>query len=247
MAEEGVVVVGVPVGSAAFREAFVVGRLGAFGAVLGDLLRVLDPQRAAVLLARCVSQRPSFLSRTVDPFLVHGRWEGWDSRMEATFGDLLGHGVGFLLAGDVAHRAARRQLFLPTRLGGFGVRSTARYAVLSFAASWVQCAPVLAAQFPVVAAAFAAGDLSQVCPCLGRAREGLAALVELPSWEEAPRALPQRWFTRAARRAEAQELELVRAEWREWGERGEVPGEPAPTRAGWVEGAGGAAAVDAAG
>ncbi|CAI5970981.1 unnamed protein product, partial [Closterium sp. NIES-65] len=100
--------------------------------VLGPPDRVLHhfaeiPQTAARLLSACVSTRPQYLSRTVPPSpAVISSFTRWDARLGETFQQLLASGT-WACREDV-REAALDQIFLPIRLGGFGIRRMARIA-----------------------------------------------------------------------------------------------------------------------
>ncbi|CAI6007007.1 unnamed protein product, partial [Closterium sp. NIES-64] len=127
VARRGLTVTGVPVGTVSFVEQSLPDRLERMGRVLPWLPRLRQPQTAARLLSACVSTRPQYLSRTVPPSpAVISSFTRWDARLGETFQQLLASGT-WACREDV-REAALDQIFLPIRLGGFGIRRMARIA-----------------------------------------------------------------------------------------------------------------------
>ncbi|CAI5947839.1 unnamed protein product [Closterium sp. NIES-65] len=134
VARRGLTVTGVPVGTVSFVEQSLPDRLERMGRVLPWLPRLRQPQTAARLLSACVSTRPQYLSRTVPPSpAVISSFTRWDARLGETFQQLLASGT-WACREDV-REAALDQIFLPIRLGGFGIRRMARIAPLRLRAS----------------------------------------------------------------------------------------------------------------
>ncbi|CAI5942907.1 unnamed protein product [Closterium sp. NIES-65] len=175
VARRGLTVTGVPVGTVSFVEQSLPDRLERMGRVLPWLPRLRQPQTAARLLSACVSTRPQYLSRTVPPSpAVISSFTRWDARLGETFQQLLASGT-WACREDV-REAALDQIFLPIRLGGFGIRRMARMAPVSFVCSWVQCAPILCslpACGEVFRQSFASGEPEQIDRALQTALEGL--------------------------------------------------------------------------
>ncbi|CAI5959664.1 unnamed protein product, partial [Closterium sp. NIES-65] len=163
------------------------------GRVLPWLPRLRQPQTAARLLSACVSTRPQYLSRTVPPSpAVISSFTRWDARLGETFQQLLASGT-WACREDV-REAALDQIFLPIRLGGFGIRRMARIA-------------------PVFRRSFASGEPEQIDRALQMALEGLPpdVLSLLPPWPSCASASPDSLFAGASRLLEAHALEAVRA------------------------------------
>ncbi|CAI5974259.1 unnamed protein product, partial [Closterium sp. NIES-64] len=149
VARRGLTVTGVPVGTVSFVEQSLPDRLERMGRVLPWLPRLRQPQTAAQLLSACVSTRPQYLSRTVPPSpAVISSFTRWDARLGETFQQLLASGT-WACREDV-REAALDQIFLPIRLGGFGIRRMAR-----------------------IAPSFASGEPEQIDRALQTALEGL--------------------------------------------------------------------------
>ncbi|CAI5984872.1 unnamed protein product, partial [Closterium sp. NIES-64] len=215
VARRGLTVTGVPVGTVSFVEQSLPDRLERMGRVLPWLPRLRQPQTAARLLSACVSTRPQYLSRTVPPSpAVISSFTRWDARLGETFQQLLASGT-WACREDV-REAALDQIFLPIRLGGFGIRRMARIAPVSFVCSWVQCAPILCS-LPACGEAFrqsfASGEPGQIDRALQTALEGLPpdVLSLLPPWPSCASASPDSLFAGASRLLEAHALEAVRA------------------------------------
>ncbi|CAI5970738.1 unnamed protein product, partial [Closterium sp. NIES-65] len=215
VARRGLTVTGVPVGTVSFVEQSLPDRLERMGRVLPWLPRLRQPQTAARLLSACVSTRPQYLSRTVPPSpAVISSFTRWDARLGETFQQLLASGT-WACREDV-REAALDQIFLPIRLGGFGIRRMARMAPVSFVCSWVQCAPILCslpACGEVFRQSFASGEPEQIDRALQTALEGLPpdVLSLLPPWPSCASASPDSLFAGASRLLEAHALEAVRA------------------------------------
>ncbi|CAI5528483.1 unnamed protein product [Closterium sp. Naga37s-1] len=151
--------------------------------------RLRQPQTAARLLSACVSTRPQYLSRTVPPSpAVLCSFARWDARLGETFQQLLASGT-WACREDVKD-AASDQIFLPIRLGGFGIRRMER-----------------------IAPSFASGETEQIDPSLRTTLEGLPPdiLSLLPPWPSCASASPDSLFAGASRLLEAHALE-ARAE-----------------------------------
>ncbi|CAI5947841.1 unnamed protein product, partial [Closterium sp. NIES-65] len=215
VARRGLTVTGVPVGTVSFVEQSLPDRLERMGRVLPWLPRLRQPQTAARLLSACVSTRPQYLSRTVPPSpAVISSFTRWDARLGETFQQLLASGT-WACREDV-REAALDQIFLPIRLGGFGIRRMARIAPVSFVCSWVQCAPILCslpACGEVFRQSFASGEPEQIDRALQTALEGLPpdVLSLLPPRPSCASASPDSLFAGASRLLEAHALEAVRA------------------------------------
>ncbi|CAI5968712.1 unnamed protein product, partial [Closterium sp. NIES-64] len=189
VARRGLTVTGVPIGTVSFVEQSLPDRLERMGRVLPWLPRLRQPQTAARLLSACVSTRPQYLSRTVPPSpAVISSFTRWDARLGETFQQLLASGT-WACREDV-REAALDQIFLPIRLGGFGIRRMAR-----------------------IAPSFTSGEPEQIDRALQTALEGLPpdVLSLLPPWPSCASASPDSLFAGASRLLEAHALEAVRA------------------------------------
>ncbi|CAI5968219.1 unnamed protein product, partial [Closterium sp. NIES-64] len=162
VARRGLTVTGVPIGTVSFVEQSLPDRLERMGRVLPWLPRLRQPQTAARLLSACVSTRPQYLSRTVPPSpAVISSFTRWDARLGETFQQLLASGT-WACREDV-REAALDQIFLPIRLGGFGIRRMAR-----------------------IAPSFTSGEPEQIDRALQTALEGLPPDERAVFWRRMP-------------------------------------------------------------
>ncbi|CAI5517708.1 unnamed protein product [Closterium sp. Naga37s-1] len=103
---------------------------------------------ASRILSLCVSARPSFLLRTVAPFPeIEELYTDWDNSLLDHFVRLIGSDYWPPTFDHTA--TAHRQTCLPIRLGGFGLRSSAAAATLSYLCSWAQTASLLSSCFTI--------------------------------------------------------------------------------------------------
>ncbi|CAI5986136.1 unnamed protein product [Closterium sp. NIES-65] len=137
--EEGLTVVGVPIGEEGWEVTRLRERLRQLQAPLPWLPLLDHPQMASHLLAIAVSARPMYLARTIPPRPeVVEAFRDWDSCLEDCFEQLFPPGTWE--HDPDRSRRARLQLHLPVRLGGFGIRAAASLSPLSYVCGWVQAA-----------------------------------------------------------------------------------------------------------
>ncbi|CAI7902997.1 unnamed protein product [Closterium sp. NIES-54] len=131
--EEGLTVVGIPIGAEDWEVARLWEQLRQLQTPLPWLPLLDHPQMASHLLAIAFSAQPMYLARTVPP-----RPEVVDSSLEDCFEQLFPSGTWEF---DPARsRLARLQLHLPVRLGDFGIRAVTSLSPLSYACGWAQAA-----------------------------------------------------------------------------------------------------------
>jgi hypothetical protein len=126
---QGILALGVPIGSTAHIHDVVGAKLQIFAQQLSTLPMLRDLQVALALLTRVFVQRPSYLMRMVVPapdFLA--QLDVFDAQILQTLEELIGPGS---FQGEVGE-LARMQASLPMSLRGLGVRSTARAAPATF-------------------------------------------------------------------------------------------------------------------
>ncbi|CAI5980742.1 unnamed protein product [Closterium sp. NIES-65] len=134
--DEGLTVVGVPIGEEVWEVVRLRERLRQLQAPLPWLPLLDHPQMASHLLAIAVSARPMYLARTMPPRPeVVEAFRDWDSCLEDCFEQLFPPGTWE--QDPDRSRRARIQLHLPVRLGGFGIRAAAS---LSYVCGWAQAA-----------------------------------------------------------------------------------------------------------
>jgi hypothetical protein len=131
--EEGVVVLGVPIGSEAFTTAAVRAKLEIHVQHLDTLSQLQDSQVALPMLTRCYVQRPSYLARTVAPLPAEIKlFRAFDERMLQAFAFILGH-PSFISPEDFQ---AQSQVRLSISMRGVGLRSVAKTAPAAFLGGW---------------------------------------------------------------------------------------------------------------
>ncbi|CAI7786014.1 unnamed protein product [Closterium sp. NIES-54] len=137
--DEGLTVVGVPIGEEVWEVVWLRERLRQLQAPLPWLQLLDHPQMASQLLAIAVSAWPMYLARTMPPRPeVVEAFRDWDSCLEDCFEQLFPHGTWE--HDPDRSRRARMQLHLPVRLGGFGIRVAASLSPLSYVCGWAQAA-----------------------------------------------------------------------------------------------------------
>lgn len=162
----GIVALGAPIGSAAHIHEVVGAKLQFFSEQLTTLPMLRDLQIALALLSLVFVQRPSYLMRTVAPSPeFRGQLQDYDGRVVGCLESLLGPDA---FAGD-AGELARRQVTLPTSLGGLGIRRTAAIAPAAFLGAWALVGSLVAGRFlrsgePFLAGAVSDGVESGVLP-----------------------------------------------------------------------------------
>ncbi|CAI5961321.1 unnamed protein product [Closterium sp. NIES-65] len=137
--DEGLTVVGVPIGEEVWEVVRLRERLRQLQAPLPWLPLLDHPQMASHLLAIAISARPMYLARTMPsrPEVVEA-FRDWDSCLEDCFEQLFPPGTWE--QDPDRSRRARMQLHLPVRLGGFGIRAAASLSPLSYVCGWAQAA-----------------------------------------------------------------------------------------------------------
>ena len=182
---EGIKVLGSPIGSEAFVQAFTERRLESEQRLLDAIPSIPDLQCAWQLLLQCAVPRCNHLLRTVPPSQSAAYAAGHDAGMQETMVALLGTLPGDHEQTTMAHNLAS----LPMRLGGLGLRSARRLASAAYWASWGDAMPMLQERVPEATAIITRelagiprgclGELHTACGILDR--EGF---VGRPTWEE---------------------------------------------------------------
>lgn len=193
--QRGLVILGVPVGDAAFREAALsedpagrpthLGeRLRAESSFLQKLPAVQDPQSVWLLLRLCAEPRANHVLRTVPPSLAHGFAAGHNHCLWEALCSFLTH------TASEPSREVRVLANAPSRFGGLGLRCAVRTAPAAYWAGWADALLVLRERVPTIATAIvqalkAGGGPSQT---LREATEAAALLGEegfaVPTWRE---------------------------------------------------------------
>ncbi|CAI5989512.1 unnamed protein product [Closterium sp. NIES-64] len=172
---------------------------------------------ASRLLTLCISARPSFLLRTVAPFPeVEELYTDWDNTLLDHFVRLIGSDYWPPAFDHTA--TAHRQPFLPIRLGGFGLRSSAATASLSYLCSWAQTVSLLSSCFtihgsPIFRPFIASDTMDRLDPCIPTAMSKLHPSIRqhFPTWPALHAGYPQKLYSYLSQHLEAVMLERVRS------------------------------------
>ncbi|CAI5991264.1 unnamed protein product [Closterium sp. NIES-65] len=217
IAPNGLTVAGVPIGSDSYIISSVGHKLRSFATSLSLLHDLHDPQIASRLLTLCVSARPSFLLRTVPPFPeITELYTDWDNDLLNHFTRLVG---SEFWPPDFDHLpTAHHQPFLPIRIGGFGLRSSAGFADLGFLYSWAQSVPLLSSHFfvggaPIFRPFISSDTIDRLDPCIVSAMSRLPPdiLHLFPSWPALISGYPHKLYSYLSQLKEAAMLERVRS------------------------------------
>jgi hypothetical protein len=152
---EGIVVLGVPIGSDLFVQQTVLQRVQELGLVvpLLDLLR--DPQMQYLLLRCCAHPRVSYMLRGVPPALARLGAEQHDTTIR--------EGLQRILPGAVLSERAARVAGLPVRIGGMGLTSAVRVSPAAYLGSWALVMAPLAASSVHLRGLV---DMAELVPCV---------------------------------------------------------------------------------
>ena len=118
--EQGLVILGAPVGQVEFVKAQLEKKTVEHSVLLQRIPLVENLQAAWLLLSFCAAARANFIMRTVSPELGEAFATGHDDSVRACLGSLLNV--------DVAHVPSFEQMMtnLPLHMGGLGLRSAVR-------------------------------------------------------------------------------------------------------------------------
>jgi hypothetical protein len=131
--KQGMEIVGCPIGSARFCKNFVEKTLNSMLKDKDDLAQ-LHPQAASKLLLKCVAPAPAYIAQTCHYFVTRSIFARFDRAIWKTWVNILG-GTGpdkdQLTQCSHGEWKSQRWAYLPTRLGGAGLKSwstTGQYA-----------------------------------------------------------------------------------------------------------------------
>ena len=181
-------ILGTPLGTAAFVQAHAQKRMAQEEQLLGQLQRLPDLQCAWVMLSQSAVPRANHTIRTLPPSASAAYAAQHDAALWETFCKIFG------AEGMSGDELAQSVASLPARLCGLGLRSAQRSAPTAYWASWVDALSVIQAKAPEIAATIVheLGRCSApgAVPCLQEAARGLELLraqgaTDLPTWSEA--------------------------------------------------------------
>ena len=135
--EQGIRVLGTPLGHVDYVETQLRDRLEDHQVLLNRIPEVQDLQAVWALLLHCASARANFMLRVIRPELVRGYAEGHDRGIWTCLCKLLGRSC------ELAS--------VPLSLGGLGLRSATRTREAAYWASWADCLFMVRKRHPVVA------------------------------------------------------------------------------------------------
>ena len=180
--EQGIKVLGTPMGHPAFVAAHLERTTAEHQVLLDRIPHVPDVQSAWLLLLHCASARANYLLRVVSPEQVQEFAGNHDTRLWACLCAILG------IPPDMCDRMSHATATLPLVLGGLGLRSAVRTSPSAFWASWADCLHMVHQRHPAVSALLVHHlDGATDTPHLGaavqvaRALEGVHGF-EVPSW-----------------------------------------------------------------
>ena len=186
-AQRGLVVLGVPLGSAEFVQAHALERTSEEKTLLDALAGFDDLQVAWTLLRYSAVPRANHIVRVLPPSQSQAYAKRHDDMIWATFCNLV---AADKLADDTL---ARQVASLPGRLGGLGLRSAERTAPGAFAAAWLDAMPTLRLRAPDIVVKVVQGLADNGQPtasCLQELRAVTSGIVQatkvrLPAWHAA--------------------------------------------------------------
>ena len=207
--ENGLVVLGAPLGTAEYIASKLQARRDEERLFLDRLQAVPDLQSAWLLLSYCAAPRANHILRLLPPATSSDYAEGHDEDVWTALNGLLSQHERVIDKGGpaaptaiaaarstnqpVASEARTRSLAtLPGSFGGLGLRAASRAAAGAYWAAWVDALPVLAARAPVrtaqiLSALEGSGAASACTEAANFCRDFLVAqgMEGLPSWAEA--------------------------------------------------------------
>ncbi|CAI5930510.1 unnamed protein product [Closterium sp. NIES-65] len=217
IALNGITVAGVPIGSDTHIISTVQDKLHSFSSSLPLLHDLHDPQTASRILSLCVSARPSFLLRTVAPFPeIDELYTDWDNSLLDHFVRLIGSDYWPPTFDHTA--TAHQQTCLPIRLGGFGLRSSAATATLSYLCNWAQTASLLSSCFIINGShifrpLITSDTMDRLDSCIPKALSKLHPSIRqhFPTWPALHAGYPQKLYSYLSQHLDAVMLERVRS------------------------------------
>ena len=181
--EQGVTVLGTPLGDVDFVEAQLTKKLAEHTVFLERIPLLADVQSAWSLLLHCAGGRANYLLRVVRPELVETFAAGHNAGLWECFKRILK--LDFDVDSTVKYISS-----LQLAMGGLGLRSASRTSESAYWASWADSLPMISERHPTVAGSFArrlerGEDLTPTMASAVLARHHLSGVegFEPPSWE----------------------------------------------------------------
>ncbi len=145
---DGVKLLGAPLGSTAFAQAFLDGmidKLRPIAKLLGHLGSVLRQPVIAAAILRCVlANKMAHMARTLPPSTTRARFERFDALLQDTFLDIINDlATTTLPVPRHLERYARAMILRRPHAGGMGVRSTATCAHSAFTTGVLHSLPLI--------------------------------------------------------------------------------------------------------
>ena len=182
--EQGIKVLGAPVGHRDFVRKYVERILEQHEVLLNGIPRVPDVQSAWLLLLHCASARANYQLRVMPPECVLEFARAHDENMWRGLCTILE------VPTTACSRNARDLSSVPLSLGGLGLRGAIRTRVSAYWASWADTLPMVQSRHPQIAdiMVYHFEGVTE-SPCLGAASSAAAELDELddldvPRWSE---------------------------------------------------------------
>ena len=141
--EQGIRVLGTPLGHVDYVETQLRDRLEDHQVLLNRIPEVQDLQTAWALLLHCASARANCMLRVIRPELVQGYAAGHGRGLWACLCRLLGT--------DIENARSRELASVPLSLGGLDLQSATRTREAAHWASWADCLFMVRNRHPVVA------------------------------------------------------------------------------------------------
>ena len=182
-AEQGVRILGTPVGHPDFVSTFLQKVLNEHAVLLSRIPLLEDLQSAWALLLHCAGGRANYMLRVVRPEAVLRFAEGHTNGLWACLRNILGSSVDL-------DPTTRDICSLPLSLGGIGLRNAERTSPPAYWASWADCLAMLRARHPDVAALCVRqmqnprGPPSLVAAQMAAGQLSGVAGFQVPSWDD---------------------------------------------------------------
>ena len=144
LVQQGITVLGTPLGSVEFVQAHLQKTLADHDTLLSRIPLLDDTQSAWALLLHCAGSRANYLLRVIRPELVRNFAEGHNAGLWRCLAQILPASTG-------ADPIAKATASLPLSTGGLGLRDASRTSEPAFWASWADCLSIIRKRHPEVA------------------------------------------------------------------------------------------------